>query len=62
MFCSWFPDILGLVLESGLLSNKSETQEVPTMKNWQKVLILSGVAMGLSLPQQEVRLAIEAMR
>ena len=32
------------------------------MKNWQKVLILSGVAMGLSLPQQEVRLAIEAMR
>ena len=32
------------------------------MKNWQKIVILSGMAMGLSLPQQEVQFAVEAMR
>lgn len=32
------------------------------MKNWQKYMILTGVAMGQSLPQQEVQVAVEALR
>ena len=32
------------------------------MKNWQKYIVLAGVAMGLSLPQQEAQVAVEALR